>query len=137
MAKVKLYDVKVETQEQLKQLIIEIKDALANLSPTPYDPYTKEDALEVVYIIDDYFYIEADYIIETYNGDLYGAIVNVIYEYSGEAFIYYSDGFDYLKEHNIYDFEDAVANGYGRDVGSIATYYYQEGLLNAFYEVVE
>lgn len=142
MAKVKLYDVKVETQEQLEQLVIDIKNALADLSPSlahdyyskAYDYYTKDDVLSVIDIIDNY--IEDDYVIETYDGDLYSAIIGAIYEYS-DKFYYYSDGFDYLKEHKIYDFKDAVANGYARDVCTIATYYYQEGLLNAFNQVVE
>jgi len=135
LAKVKLYDVKVETQEQLEQLVIDIKNALADLSPSKaYDYYTKDDVLSVIDVID--IYIEDDYVIETYDGDLYSAIIEAIYEYS-DKFYYYSEGFDYLKEHNIYEFKDAVANGYDRDVCTIATYYYQEGLLNAFNQVVE
>ena len=43
LAKVDLYGTQLEIQKQLKQLVIEIKDALADLSPTPYDLYTKED----------------------------------------------------------------------------------------------
>jgi len=135
LAKVKLYDVKVETQEQLEQLVIDIKNALADLSPSlAHNYYTKDDVLSVIDVIDNY--IEDDYVIETYDGDLYSAIIEAIYEYSNK-FYYYSDGFDYLKEYSIYDFKDAVANGYGEDVCTIATYYYQEGLLNAFNQVVE
>ena len=133
MAQVKLYDVKVETQEQLEQLVIDIKNALADLSPSVYTNYTKDDVFSVMDVIDNY--IEDNYVIKTYDGDLYSAIIEAIYEYS--EFIYYSDCFDYLKEHNIYDFKDAIANGYDRDVCTIATYYYQEGLLNAFNQVVE
>lgn len=44
MAKVDLYGTQLEIQKQLKQLVIEIKDALADLSPTPYDLYTKKDS---------------------------------------------------------------------------------------------
>ena len=135
MAKVKLYGVKVETQEQLEQLVNDIKNALADLSPSlSYDYYTKDDALSVIDVIDDY--IEDDYVFEKYDGDLYSAILEAIYEYS-DRFYYYSEGFDYLKEYNIYEFSDAVESGYGRNVCTIATYYYQEGLLNAFNQVVE
>lgn len=49
-----------------------------------------------------------------------------IYEATGEAFIYYSDAFDYLKDQNIFEFEDAFRDGFGYNVCSIATYYLED-----------
>lgn len=137
MAKIKLYNIPLNTQEEVKQAIKDVQDALKKISPTyaSYDLHIKKYAEELTDIIDNY--IDEDYVIETHNGDLYDAILETIYEISGDKFYYYSDGFDYLKEHNIYEFSDAVANGYGRDVCTIATYYYQEGLLKAFGQVVD
>lgn len=137
MAKIKLYDIPLNTQEEVKQAIKDIQDALKKISPTyaSYDLHIKKYAEELTDIIDNY--IDEDYVIETHNGDLYDAILEAIYEISGGKFDHYYDAYEYLQEEGIDDFQEALAEGYGSNICSIARYYYREGLLKAFGQVVD
>ena len=60
-----------------------------------------------------------------------------IYEATGEAFIYYADAWDYLRNNNIISFQEAFNEGFGENVCSIATYYLEEEIHDFLHEAMD
>ena len=71
-------------------------------------------------------YNALDDIINYYDFNNEDEFTENIYDEVGEAFIYYADAFDYIREQWITDFQDAFNEGFGENVCTIATYYLEQ-----------
>lgn len=70
---------------------------------------------------------------EDYDADTdYYEIVH--YQLDG-VFMFYNDAFDYLKANQIYEFSDAVAEGFGTNVSTLAYYYLEQEVYELLREI--
>lgn len=49
--------------------------------------------------------------------------------------MYYRDAFEYLEKQNIWNIEDAVREGFGNTIGSLADYYLQNEVYSILYKL--
>lgn len=97
----------------------------------------KEKALESLNSLRYKYSEEAQNVIENVytNYDEKIPLEDRIFEEVGEYFIYYSDAFNYLRDNHIYDFEDAISEGFGKNVCSIASYYLEQEVFDLLNEL--
>lgn len=72
--------------------------------------------------------IDEDYDADT---DFY----EIMYYQLDYVFMYYNDAFDYLKANQIYEFSDAVAEGFGTNVSTVAYYYLEQEVYELLREI--
>lgn len=74
---------------------------------------------------------ELDY----YEGELIYDVYSLVYEAIANHFMYHSEAFDYLRDTNTFDFKDAISEGYGDNIVSIATYYIEQEIFGMLHEI--
>lgn len=89
------------------------------------------DAYEVTYDMIYSWQQESEYYEEELIYDAYF----LVYEVVANHFMHYSTAFNYLKETNTFDFKEAVAEGYGDNIASIATYYIEQEIFEMLHEI--
>lgn len=72
---------------------------------------------------------EADF---TNESELFDLLADAV----ADETMYYDDCFNYLRDTMTYDFKDAIAQGFGDTVTSIAYFYLYEEASEALYELI-
>lgn len=67
---------------------------------------------------------------DSYETHLEDDIDYLINEELDTAFIFYKDVYGYLEQRNVWDIEDAVREGFGDNLGSIAYYFLQDEIYS-------
>lgn len=97
----------------------------------------KEQLKHNRYYCDEKCYDVISDIIEYYDFENEDEFRDHIYEAIGEAFIYYADAWDYLRNNNITSFQEAFGEGFGENVCTIASYYLEQEVCDFISEYMD